>query len=141
MKLLTRIFPLLLVFSDCSAGVFVDEIKFMRWQTHEKTVFYDCSIGFWSFTAHINRDYNDGNYLYMVCDDNELADFEGWEVPTYQVQGMSYDEIGIVGTGSYVELHNCFVTRFEAGYGAPHPDTSMIIECPESSSQFKNGFE
>lgn len=133
MKLLIKILSLFLIFSNASAGVFVDRIDLFQWDGPSKTSYYDCAVGFWSFTANVNRFDNDGNYLYVVCDDQESTVIEGWEVPLYQYQGVSYEEIGIGGSSPYVELHGCFVTYFIAGGSPLEPDTKMTVECPGST--------
>ena len=123
---------------SAEAYTFVDQVQIIDWSAPlNKRVFYDCAFEFIDLNFPVNRESNDSNYLYTVCDDVELVEIESWEVPMYLTHGASFEEMGFSGAGPYLELLGCYMTLMTSGR-QEYPHSYVVIEC-EDNAAVENG--
>jgi hypothetical protein len=111
-------------------------VNVYEWETGSKTTFTGCEISFWHAEAYVDRDMNDGNYLYVDCADYDQGVPAPSEEPRYESRGISHDEI-IVTAGEFsFEDYGCYVTEQTLGTGAE----SIRVECP-TAVELRGSFE
>lgn len=96
------------------------------WDVGSKTTFTDCAIDFWHAEAYVDRDMNDGNYLYVSCEDSDTGVPAPSEEPRYESRGISHDEMFIGDTVNDFEGFGCYVTEHVLGTA----NDSIRVECP-----------
>lgn len=113
-------------------------VNVFDWEAGTHTSFYECEIDFWHAEAYVDRDQNDGNYLYVACADWDEASPAPSESLRYETRGISHDEIYVTSGAKEFEGLGCYVTEHSLGTS----NDAIRVECPvDEELRAGQGFE